>query len=44
MTDQARVAVGGWAWGARFVDFNNDGLEDIYVPNGFVTNKDPDDL
>jgi len=44
VTDQARVAVGGWAWGARFVDFNNDGLEDIYVPNGFVTNKDPDDL
>jgi hypothetical protein len=44
VTMDARVAVGGWAWGARFMDINNDGLEDIYVPNGFVTNKDPDDL
>ena len=40
----AGAELGRWSWGSRFVDFNNDGLEDIYVPNGFVTNKDPDDL
>ncbi len=43
-TDVARVAVGGWAWGAKFVDINNDGYEDIYSPDGFVTNEDPGDL
>ena len=43
-TLSAGVSVAGWAWGARFVDFNNDGLEDVYSPNGFVTNRDPDDV
>jgi len=27
----------GWAWGARFADFDNDGLEDLFVVNGFVS-------
>jgi len=43
-TEAAGVALGRWAWGAFFFDLNADGLEDIYVPNGFVTNRDPDDL
>ncbi|HEY0050637.1 MAG TPA: VCBS repeat-containing protein, partial [Pyrinomonadaceae bacterium] len=25
---------GGWAWGGGFIDFDNDGWEDIYTPNG----------
>jgi len=41
---QAGVTVGGWAWGALFVDFNNDGYPDIYGPNGYITNEDPVDL
>lgn len=28
---------GGWGWGGKFADFNNDGLLDIYTVNGFVT-------
>ena len=28
---------GGWGWGGKFADFNNDGLMDIYTVNGFVT-------
>ena len=28
---------GGWGWAGKFVDFNNDGLLDIYTVNGFVT-------
>ena len=30
---------GGWAFGGGFVDFDNDGWEDIYTPNGFVSGK-----
>ena len=36
--------MGRWAWGAQFVDFNNDGLEDLFVPNGFMTNENTKDL
>jgi FG-GAP-like repeat len=43
-TELAGVEIGRWAWGARFVDFDNDGFEDIYVPNGFVTGPDTEDL
>ncbi len=28
---------GGWGWGGKFVDFNLDGLIDIYTVNGFAT-------
>jgi len=44
VTDASGAAIGGWAWGAKSVDFNNDGFADIYSPNGFVTNPDEDDL
>jgi hypothetical protein len=32
---------GGWGWGAKFCDFNNDGLMDILALNGFSTGPDP---
>jgi len=41
---EAGVTMGRWAWGAQFADLNNDGLEDIVVPNGFITNDDKHDL
>jgi hypothetical protein len=44
VTMAAGISVGGWSWGSKFVDFNNDGYADIYAPNGFLTGPDPDDL
>ena len=40
----AGVTMGRWAWGSRFVDINNDGWEDLFVANGFITQTDPGDL
>ncbi len=34
----------GWAWGAKFVDINNDALDDLIVPNGFQTGDREDSL
>ena len=39
----AGVRVGRWGWGARFVDFDDDGSEDIVAPNGFLTGQSPAD-
>lgn len=40
----AGVTMGRWAWGANFVDVNNDGFDDIFVANGYITNERDDDL
>ena len=40
----AGVTMGRWAWGSKFVDFNNDGRDDILVANGFITTEDTGDL
>ena len=32
---------GGWGWGGKFCDFNNDGLMDIFAVNGFATGSNP---
>ena len=37
VTNRAGARVAGWSWGGLFFDFNNDGFEDLYVPNGFVS-------
>lgn len=44
VSDVAGVRMGRWGWGARFVDLNNDGYDDIVVPNGFLTGPIEDDL
>lgn len=43
-TAQATVANGGWAWSSDFIDFNNDGWEDLFVVNGHITNDQKRDL
>jgi len=44
VSEKAGISIGRWGWGSLLVDLNNDGLEDLYTPNGFLTNKDPEDL
>ncbi|NRB44973.1 MAG: VCBS repeat-containing protein [Verrucomicrobiales bacterium] len=44
VSENAAVTMARWAWGAKFVDLNNDGWEDIYVANGFITTEDTGDL
>lgn len=33
-----------WAWGGGFLDFDNDGWEDLHTPNGSVSLEQPFDL
>ena len=38
------VEMGRWAWSSLFVDFNNDGWEDLFIANGYLTTEDSGDL
>ncbi|MBK8813269.1 MAG: CRTAC1 family protein [Acidobacteria bacterium] len=31
------VELGGWSWGAQFGDLNNDGNQDLFLTNGYVS-------
>jgi hypothetical protein len=31
------VDLGGWSWGSQFGDLNNDGTQDIYLTNGYIS-------
>jgi hypothetical protein len=31
------VEFGGWSWGAQFGDLNNDGNQDLFLTNGFIS-------
>jgi len=45
VSTEAGVTMGRWSWGSRFADINNDGLQDIIVGNGFITQSgDTSDL
>ncbi len=44
VTEQAGVAMGRWAWGALFLDLNSDGWQDLFSPNGFITEERSEDL
>ncbi len=44
VSEPSRVTLGRWSWGSLFADFNNDGWEDLYVANGFITTPDTGDL
>ena len=36
---EGHVADCGWAWGAQFGDLDDDGWQDLYVANGFISNS-----
>lgn len=35
---------GRWSWSSLFADLNNDGWEDLFAANGYITTEDPGDL
>src|SRR4030095_15509269 len=37
MASTMGVDLGGWSWGAQFGDLNNDGTQDIYLVNGYIS-------
>jgi hypothetical protein len=41
---ESGVAWNGWGWGAAWLDFDNDGLLDLYAANGFLSGPLKDDL
>ena len=44
VSDEAGVRDGQWAWGAQFMDYDNDGRLDLYAVNGFLSGPLKDDL
>ncbi|MGI9515949.1 MAG: hypothetical protein ACR2NP_02790, partial [Pirellulaceae bacterium] len=41
---ETAVNMGRWAWSSCFLDINNDGWEDLFVNNGYITASDSGDL
>ena len=39
VSDSAGPFGAGWAWGGGFFDLDNDGWQDTYTPNGFISGK-----
>ncbi|MEM7051735.1 MAG: VCBS repeat-containing protein [Acidobacteriota bacterium] len=45
--DRAEIAGAnpfGWYWGSAFLDFDNDGRQDLYANNGWISGETHDDL
>lgn len=40
---EMNVCDGGWGWGGKFADVDNDGWLDLYQVNGFFTGPKPED-
>ena len=41
---QTNASLFGWYWGSTIFDYDNDGFQDIYATNGWITAKSKDDL
>ena len=44
VSELSGTTAGRWAWSSDALDLNNDGYEEIYITNGYVTNSDTKDL
>ena len=44
VSDASGARLNGWYWGSAFLDFDNDGLLDIYAVNGWLTGELEHDL
>lgn len=44
VSDEAGIRDGQWGWGAEFLDYDNDGLLDVYAVNGFISGPLLDDV
>jgi hypothetical protein len=37
LANQMNVELGGWSWGTQFGDLNNDGNQDLFLANGYIS-------
>lgn len=44
VSERTGVRDAQWGWAAEFIDYNNDGLLDVYSVNGFISGELPDDV
>ena len=44
VSERLGVTMGRWAWSCDLVDLDNDGWQDVYVQNGYITGTALDDL
>jgi hypothetical protein len=44
VSDRAGVRDTQWGWATEFLDYNNDGLLDLYAVNGFISGPLLDDV
>ena len=39
ISENAGTILGGWGWGTSFLDFDNDGFEDLFISNGYFLDE-----
>ena len=44
LEQQGMATMGRWAWSSVFADLDNDGWQDLFVANGYITATEPEDL
>ncbi|MFT4537991.1 MAG: hypothetical protein ACI841_002386 [Planctomycetota bacterium] len=44
VSEESGTTMGRWSWGSSFIDIDSDGLQDLVVSNGYLTNTDSTDL